>query len=102
MCTTASLSAIATPVGCLLAGGLLDWLGRRRTLMVINAPAVLGWLLIATASHSEQWFLYQLYVGRCLTGIATGMSSSPATVYISEVVEKSLRGMIVTWSSIGG
>ena len=89
-------------MGCLLTGGLLDWLGRRRTLMVINAPAVLGWLLITTASHREPWFLYQLYAGRFLTGIATGMSSSPATVYVSEVVDKSLRGMIVTWSSIVG
>ena len=89
-------------MGCLLAGGLLDWLGRIRTLMVINAPAVLGWLLITIASHREPWFLYQLYAGRLLKGIATGMSSSPATVYVSEVVDKSLRGMIVTWSSIGG
>jgi len=79
----------------------LDWLGRRRTLMLINTPAALGWLLIATASHSESWFFFQVYAGRLLTGLATGMSSSPGTVYISEVVDKSLRGMMVTWSSIG-
>ena len=70
--------------------------------MVLNAPSVLGWLFIATAPHSEPWFLYQLYAGRLLTGIATGMTSSPAIVYVSEVVDKSLRGMVVTWPSIGG
>jgi MFS family permease len=100
-CSAASLAAIATPIGCLVTGVLLDWLGRRRTLMVVNTPAVLGWLLIATASHSEPWFTYQLYAGRLLTGLATGMSSSPATVYVSEVADKSLRGMMVTWSSVG-
>jgi hypothetical protein len=99
--SAASLAAIATPIGCLVTGVLLDWLGRRRTLMVVNMPAVLGWLLIATASHSEPWFTYQLYAGRLLTGLATGMSSSPATVYVSEVADKSLRGMMVTWSSVG-
>jgi sugar porter (SP) family MFS transporter len=97
----ASLSAIASPVGCLLSGGLLDWLGRRCTLVAINVPSVLGWLLIATTPHTEPWFLYQLYAGRFLTGIALGMASSPATVYVSEVVDKSLRGMVVTWPSIG-
>jgi len=102
VCSTASLSAIAMPVGCLLSGWFLDWLGRRPTLMVINAPSLLGWLLIVTTPHREPWFLYQLYVGRLLTGIATGMTSSPATVYVSEVVDKSLRGMVVTWPSIGG
>lgn len=70
--------------------------------MMINVPSVLGWLLIATTPPTEPWFLYQLYAGRFLTGIAIGMTSSPATVYVSEVVDKSLRGMIVTWPSIGG
>lgn len=90
------------PMGCLLSGGLLDWLGRKRTLMVINVPSVLGWLLIATVPHRQPWFLCLLYAGRFLTGIATGMTSSPVIVYISEVVDKSLRGMVVTWPSIGG
>lgn len=69
--------------------------------MLVNAPAVVGWILIATALHSEPWLLYQVYAGRLLTGVATGMSSSPATVYVSEVADKSLRGMMVTWSSVG-
>ncbi|XP_069699243.1 facilitated trehalose transporter Tret1-2 homolog isoform X2 [Periplaneta americana] len=97
----ASLASISTPIGCLLTGVLLDRLGRKRTLMLINTPALLGWLIIATASHSENLFLYQLYAGRLLTGLATGMSSSPATVYVSEVADKALRGMLVTWASIG-
>jgi hypothetical protein len=49
------------PVSCLLMSPMLYILGCRRTLMAVNTPAVLGWLLIATASHSEPWFLYQLY-----------------------------------------
>jgi MFS family permease len=69
--------------------------------MLVNVPAVLGWILLATAPHGESWLLYQVYAGRILTGIATGMSSSPATVYVSEVVDKSLRDMLVTWPSVG-
>ncbi|PSN36326.1 hypothetical protein C0J52_24327 [Blattella germanica] len=97
----ASLASIATPIGCLIIGGLLDGLGRKRAMMLVNVPAVIGWLLIATTSSHEHWFFYQVYVGRILTGIATGMSSTPATVYVSEVADRSLRGVLVTWTSIG-
>jgi MFS family permease len=70
-------------------------------MMLVNVPAVLGWLLIATASHSEPWFLYQLYAGRLLTGFATGLVSTPAVVYVGEVLHKSWRTVVVTWPSLG-
>jgi MFS family permease len=89
------------PAGCLLMSPLLDGLGRRRTLMAVNTPAVLGWLLIATASHSEPWFLYQLCAGRFLTGIAVGLVGTPAVVYAGEVLNKTWRAVVVTWPSLG-
>lgn len=80
---------------------LLDWLGRRRTLMLVNAPAVVGWILIATTPHSEPWLLYQVYAGRLLTGIAAGLVSTPAVVYVGETMDKIWRGVLITWPSIG-
>lgn len=88
------------PAGCLLMSPLLDGLGRRRTMMVVNVPAVVGWLLIAVASHSQPWFLYQVYAGRVLTGIAAGVVSTPAVVYIGEVLNKTWRDVMVTWPSL--
>jgi MFS family permease len=87
--------------GCLLMGPLLHRLGRRRTLLLVNAPAVLGWLLIATASHSEPWFLYQMYAGRFLTGISVGVVSTPTIVYVGEAMDRIWRGVLITWPSIG-
>ncbi|XP_069699256.1 facilitated trehalose transporter Tret1-like isoform X2 [Periplaneta americana] len=97
----ASLTSIGMPAGCLLMGPLLTRLGRRRTLMLVNFPSVLGWLLIATAPHSENWPLYLVYVGRLLTGISTGLVSTAAVVYVSEVIDRTLRGVVVTWPSLG-
>ncbi|KDR07366.1 Solute carrier family 2, facilitated glucose transporter member 8 [Zootermopsis nevadensis] len=97
----ASLVSLGMPAGCLLMSPLLDGLGRRRTLMVVNTPAVLGWLLIATASRSDPWFFYQVYVGRFLTGLAVGLVGTPAVVYAGEVLQTTWRAVVVTWPSLG-
>ena len=89
------------PAGCLLMSPMLDGLGRRRTMMLVNVPALLGWLLIATAFHSQPWFLYQVYGGRLLTGFAVGLISSPSVVYAGEVLDKTWRHVVVTWPSLG-
>ncbi|XP_049845304.1 facilitated trehalose transporter Tret1-2 homolog isoform X2 [Schistocerca gregaria] len=94
----ASLAAIATPFGCLASGPLLDRFGRKVTLLLINVPGLLGWLLVATAPDGPS-FLAQLYAGRIFTGISSGMASIPATVYAAEIGDSSLRGMLVTWTS---
>lgn len=94
----ASVAALATPVGCLLSGWLLDRLGRRTALLWQNAPALLGWLLLALPLDGLG--LGPVYGGRILTGLATGMGSVPGTVYVAEVGLKQLRGMLVTWTSI--
>jgi MFS family permease len=70
-------------------------------MMLVNVPAMLGWFLIATASHSEPWFLYQVYAGRLLTGFATGLVSTPTVVYVGEVLHKTWRAVVVTWPSLG-
>lgn len=101
----AGVSALATPVGCLLSGWLLDRLGRRAALLWQNAPALLGWLLLAVPAETvglpgKAHGLGAVYFGRILTGLATGMGSVPGTVYVAEVGLKQLRGMLVTWTSI--
>jgi len=97
----ASLVPLGMLAGCLLTSPMLDGLGRRRTMMLVNVPALLGWLLIATASHSQPWILYQLYAGRLLTGLAAGLVSSPIVVYVGEVLDKTWRNVVVTWPPLG-
>ncbi|KAL0281574.1 UNVERIFIED_CONTAM: hypothetical protein PYX00_002520 [Menopon gallinae] len=94
----ASIASISTPIGCLLTGSMLDKFGRRATLLTLNVPCLLGWLLIAFAKGD--FTLYMIYAGRFFTGLATGMGSAPATIYSAEMSSDSLRGMFVTWTSI--
>ncbi|KAJ4427043.1 hypothetical protein ANN_26842, partial [Periplaneta americana] len=73
-----SIASVTTPVGCLVAGPLLDFLGRRYTLTAVNAPFLLGWLVLCLTPDAS--YLWLLYIGRVLTGLGTGMVAIPATL----------------------
>uniref|UniRef100_A0A1B6LZB8 Major facilitator superfamily (MFS) profile domain-containing protein n=1 Tax=Graphocephala atropunctata TaxID=36148 RepID=A0A1B6LZB8_9HEMI len=92
-----SVAAIASPVGCLLGGPLVDKLGRRRGLQVLNLPNIAGWLLLSLVPFPFQ-SIYPLIAGRILTGFAAGLATAAAATYTAEVVTPQLRTLLVTMS----
>ncbi|XP_025199002.1 facilitated trehalose transporter Tret1-like [Melanaphis sacchari] len=92
----ASVSTIGTPCGCILASYFTDLLGRKKTLIVLQLPAIVGWLMVGSAT-SVQW----IYIGRFLAGLSSGMIGSPSRVYTSEVSQPHLRGMLSAFASVG-
>lgn len=77
------------PIGCLLSGPLIDKLGRKTALMVINFPSFLGWLILAN-QHAN---LYTLYAGQLLVGLSVGISTTPATIYAAECITVNFIGL---------
>ena len=96
---SASVLSISQIPGCLLSGVVLDEFGRRKTLILISVPFVIGWVILCAVPQPLNVAL--LFIGRVITGVACGMSSAPATVYIGETATKQYRGMLVTWPSVG-
>ncbi|XP_069688366.1 facilitated trehalose transporter Tret1-like isoform X2 [Periplaneta americana] len=94
----ASIGFISTLLGCLTCGPLLDRMGRRRTLLVVNFPFVIGWLLMWVAPKPVPIAL--LYFARLLNGLGGGMISIPGNIYIAEMSTSSMRCMLVTWPSL--
>ncbi|XP_012275531.1 facilitated trehalose transporter Tret1 isoform X2 [Orussus abietinus] len=92
----ASMSAIGTPIGCLTSGYMMDILGRKRSLIITEIPALLGWILISTATD-----IRMIYAGRFFVGLGSGMVGAPARVYTSEVTQPHLRGMLTAVASVG-
>lgn len=90
------MSTIGTPCGCILASYFTDLLGRKKTLIALQLPAIVGWLMVGTAT-TVQW----IYVGRFLVGLSSGMVGSPSRVYTSEVSQPHLRGMLSAFASVG-
>ncbi|XP_018306701.1 facilitated trehalose transporter Tret1 isoform X1 [Mycetomoellerius zeteki] len=92
----ASMSSIGTPIGCLMSGYMMDMFGRKRSLIITEIPAVLGWLLITFATD-----IHMIYAGRFFVGLGSGMVGAPARVYTSEVTQPHLRGMLIALASVG-
>lgn len=113
----ASLSSAGTPIGCLLSGYVMDRLGRKKTLIMIEIPLIIGWLLIAFASD-----ITMIYIGRVLVGFGSGLGKeikifflwterkltdkfiivgAPCRVYTSEVTQPHLRGMLGAFAAVG-
>ncbi|CAL8247844.1 unnamed protein product [Merluccius merluccius] len=84
-----SIVTIGAAVGGLLGGWLVEKIGRKLSLMFCSLPFVFGFTIIAAAQN-----VWMLYVGRTLTGFASGLTSLVVPVYISEMAHERVRGTL--------
>ena len=69
-CALQSIVTIGAAVGGLLGGWLVDKIGRKLSLMFCSLPFVFGFTVIIAAQD-----IWMLYLGRALTGLASGVTS---------------------------
>jgi MFS family permease len=84
-----SLPFFCQPVGSILSGFLVQWLGRRKSLMLINIPYILGCLLISTAPS-----ITVLFVANILLGTTIGFCEAPLNSYFGEICQPELRSIL--------
>ncbi|XP_075238231.1 facilitated trehalose transporter Tret1-like [Lycorma delicatula] len=87
-------------IGALPAGFIVNKLGRKRTLLLINIPVIISWILICicvSRERSSSLTVWGLYFARFLGGLATGIISVAASMYISELSQNSIRGTLGTF-----
>lgn len=95
----ASILSVSQIAGCLLCGTILDAFGRKKALILTSVPFIIGWVILCAVPQPLNVAL--LFIGRVITGVACGMGSAPATVYVGEMATNKYRGMLVTWPSVG-
>ncbi|KAM0834155.1 hypothetical protein ACQ4PT_063802 [Festuca glaucescens] len=81
-----NVSAIA---GCLTAGQVSDYFGRRRTFSIAAWIFFIGSVLMSFAGSFGM-----LMAGRCVTGVAVGYALSTAPVYAAEISPAKTRGSL--------
>ncbi|KAF3761581.1 hypothetical protein M406DRAFT_50654 [Cryphonectria parasitica EP155] len=86
---TASMSA-GSFVGSICAGWLCDRLGRRGILKLASVIWVIGAVLQCSSQN-----IAHLCVGRAVSGLAIGITSSQVLVYLAELAPAKTRGQIV-------
>lgn len=72
---SASVHSLATPIGSLMSGPLLDEIGRRGALQFSAVPLAVGWFIIGFATN-----IPILLVGRIVLGFGVGLMAAPAQV----------------------
>jgi sugar porter (SP) family MFS transporter len=72
-----------------LGGFLVEALGRKWAMIVLAPPMIAGWLVIAFAPSPAV-----VLVGRFITGLCGGCFTMVCPVYISELAENKLRGLL--------
>ncbi|KAH3757084.1 Metabolite transport protein CsbC [Pelomyxa schiedti] len=83
-------------IGALCAGPLSDLLGRKPLLAFSSCFFVIGALFLAAAQSFSV-----LLLGRAIVGVAIGVSSTIAPVFIAEISGASKRGALVTLINLG-
>jgi SP family galactose:H+ symporter-like MFS transporter len=77
--------------GALFSGVLSSHLGRRKTILISAVNFVIGAILCAVAPSE-----HLLIAARFLLGIAVGVASFTAPLYLSEVSPQSVRGSMIS------
>ncbi|XP_037866889.1 facilitated trehalose transporter Tret1 [Bombyx mori] len=84
-----SLMPLAALAGGVIGGPLVDYLGRRRTILLIAPPFCVGWIVIAIAHVVEL-----VFVGRAICGLCVGVGSLAFPVYLGETIQPEVRGTL--------
>ncbi|XP_019964613.2 solute carrier family 2, facilitated glucose transporter member 8 isoform X1 [Paralichthys olivaceus] len=84
-----SIVTVGAAVGGLLGGWMVEKIGRKLSLMFCSLPFVFGFTIIIAAQN-----VWMLYLGRTLTGLASGVTSLVVPLYISEMAHERVRGTL--------
>ncbi|KAJ8792530.1 hypothetical protein J1605_019749 [Eschrichtius robustus] len=84
-----AIVTLGAAAGGVLGGWLVDRAGRKLSLLLCAVPFVAGFTVITAAQN-----VWMLLGGRLLTGLACGIASLVAPVYISEIAYPEVRGLL--------
>lgn len=84
-----SIVAVGAAIMCVPVGIMVSSYGRKRIMLGMVLPSLVGWALVIGAKH-----LSMMYVGRLLIGMGSGGIGVAVTIYNNEVAELQTRGML--------
>ncbi|XP_025264837.1 facilitated trehalose transporter Tret1 isoform X3 [Camponotus floridanus] len=84
-----SIMPLCALFGGVTGGPLIEYIGRRNTILATSFPFLGAWILISMAEN-----VAMLLVGRALCGFAVGVASLALPVYLGETIQPEVRGTL--------
>lgn len=66
--------------GSLISGWMTEPLGRKKALLLVNIPLLIGWILLFNSST-----LSEIFVANAIFGIGAGLMKTPCATYGGEI-----------------
>ncbi|XP_029049346.1 facilitated trehalose transporter Tret1-like [Osmia bicornis bicornis] len=85
----ASFVLFGSVPGCAISAFIVNWCGRKTSLIISGVPLSISWILIIFA-----WSPYVLYIARFIGGVGLGMAYVVCPMYIGEIADKEIRGSL--------
>ncbi|KAK4687587.1 hypothetical protein P7C73_g2530, partial [Tremellales sp. Uapishka_1] len=82
-------------VGCMLAGQVAHWGGRRLCFYVVALISFFGVIIEATAGIGSTGRFYQMAAGKFVVGVSIGVASIAVPLYQAECAPAAIRGALV-------
>ncbi|KAH8307142.1 hypothetical protein KR044_005683 [Drosophila immigrans] len=80
---------LGAAVVCIPIGFLINFIGRKWTMLLLVLPFVVGWALLIWAQN-----VVMMYIARFILGIAGGAFCVTAPMYTGEISQKDIRGTL--------
>lgn len=84
-----SMNGVGSIFGSLLAGYIVDKIGRKLSILITSPLYLCCWLLIAFAHR-----LWILMLARCINGFTDGIVFTVIPMYVSEISHPRIRGIL--------
>nr|CAD7592964.1 unnamed protein product [Timema genevievae] len=88
-----SISLLCQPVGSVISGVLLERLGRKRSLLLVNIPPIVAWLLFYFAQSKDTMF-----AAGAIMGFGMGFMEAPIVTYVAEISQPEIRGVLTSYA----
>lgn len=84
-----------TIFGSLLSGIATEPMGRKRALMIVNIPHLLGWFILYFSTS-----LTHVFIGMAFLGLGVGLMEAPIITYVGEICEPSVRDVLLALTGV--
>lgn len=90
-----SIPWICQPLGSVLSGIMFEPFGRKKAMLFVNIPHIIGWFMFYKASS-----VTMLYATSVIMGLGVGFMEAPILTYVGEISQPELRGMLTSYAGI--